>query len=97
MGSRGSVIPILLRQNKQDKNFTITDINMTRFNVTLDEATKFVYACIQKMEGNEIFIPKCSSYKILDVAKAINKKRKIDIIGLKIIKFKIFLRNIITK
>ena len=83
MGSRGSVIPILLRQNKQDKNFTITDINMTRFNVTLDEATKFVYACIQKMEGNEIFIPKCSSYKILDVAKAINKKRKIDIIGIR--------------
>ena len=83
MGSRGSVIPILLRQNQQNKNFTVTDKNMTRFNITLDQAVKFVDNCIQKMTGQEIFIPKCPSYKILDITKAINKNRKINIIGIR--------------
>ena len=49
---------------------------MTRFNITLDQAVKFVDNCIQKMTGQEIFIPKCPSYKILDITKAINKNRK---------------------
>lgn len=83
MGSRGSVIPILLRQNEQNQNFTVTDKNMTRFNITLDQAVKFVDNCIQKMTGQEIFIPKCPSYKILDITKAINKNRKINIIGIR--------------
>ena len=83
MGSRGSVIPILLRQNQQNKNFTVTDKNMTRFNITLDQAVKFVDNCIQKMTGQEIFIPKCPSYRILDLTNAISKNRKINIIGIR--------------
>ena len=83
MGSRGSVIPILLRQNEQNQNFTVTDKNMTRFNITLDQAVKFVDNCIQKMTGQEIFIPKCSSYRILDLTSAINKNRKINFIGVR--------------
>tara|TARA_X000000950_G_scaffold289548_1_gene415450 strand:- start:17155 stop:18141 length:987 start_codon:yes stop_codon:yes gene_type:complete len=83
MGSRGSVIPILLRQNRQNKNFTVTDKHMTRFNITLDQAVKFVNNCIQKMKGQEIFIPKCSSYRILDLTSAINKNRKINFIGIR--------------
>ena len=56
---------------------------MTRFNITLDQAVKFVDNCIQKMTGQEIFIPKCPSYRILDITKAINKNRKINIIGIR--------------
>ena len=56
---------------------------MTRFNITLDQAVKCVDNCIQKMTGQEIFIPKCPSYKILDITKAINKNRKINIIGIR--------------
>ena len=83
MGSRGSVIPILLKQNTNKEDFTITDKRMTRFNITLNEAVKFVNNCINKMQGKEIFIPKCPSYKILDVVNAINKNKKINYIGIR--------------
>ena len=83
MGSRGSVIPILLKQNKNLDYFTITDKRMTRFNITLDEAIKFVNNCISKMKGKEIFVPKSPSYKIMDLVKAINKNKKIKIIGIR--------------
>ena len=82
-GSRGSVIPILIRQNLDNKPFTIPDKNMTRFNITLNEAVKFVDSCINNMKGEEIFIPKCPSYKIMDVANAINQNKKIKIIGIR--------------
>lgn len=83
MGSRGSVIPILLYQNKFNKNFTITDQNMTRFSMTLNEAVNFVMKSIQSMKGKEIFIPKIPSYNILDIARSINSKKKIDYIGIR--------------
>ncbi len=83
MGSRGSVIPILINQNKQKKKFTITDERMTRFNISLNQAVLFVIKCISKMKGKEIFVPKCPSYKIMDVAKAINSKNKIKFIGIR--------------
>ena len=83
MGSRGSVIPILLNQNKLKKDFTITDKRMTRFNISLNEAVSFVMNCILKMKGKEIFVPKCPSYRIMDVAKAINPKAKIKFIGIR--------------
>ncbi len=83
MGSRGSVIPILLKQNLNNQNFTITDKRMTRFNITLNDAVKFVDKCINQMKGEEIFVPKCPSYKILDLVKAINKSRRLEIIGIR--------------
>ncbi len=83
MGSRGSVIPIFLNQEKNNKDFTITDNRMTRFNITIKEAVSFVMSCISNMKGKEIFIPKCPSYKITDVVKAINPKRRIKIIGIR--------------
>lgn len=83
MGSRGSVIPILLKQNKSKTNFTITDKRMTRFNITLNAAVKFVHHCILNMKGREIFVPKCPSYKIIDVAKAINMNKKFKLIGVR--------------
>jgi len=81
-GSRGSVIPIFLNQRKNNK-FEITDPNMTRFNITLDESLKFVFRCIKLSVGGEIFIPKIPSYKILDLAKVINEKAKIKFIGIR--------------
>ena len=82
LGSRGSVVPIFLKQNKVKDPFTITDNKMTRFNITLEEAVKFVINCLKNMKGGEIFVPKIPSYKILDVVKAINPK-KIKYIGLR--------------
>lgn len=83
LGSRGSVVPIFLRQKANNKNFTITDKRMTRFNITLNEAVMFVLNCIQKMKGGEIFVPKIPSYRILDLVKAISDKNKINYIGIR--------------
>ena len=82
LGSRGSVVPIFLKQKKQ-KFFTVTDKKMTRFNISLPEAADFVINCLKNMKGQEIFVPKIPSYKILDVVKAINPKPKIKIIGIR--------------
>jgi UDP-N-acetylglucosamine 4,6-dehydratase/5-epimerase len=82
LGSRGSVVPIFLKQKKQ-KFFTVTDKKMTRFNISLPEAADFVINCLKNMKGQEIFVPKIPSYKILDVVKAINPKPNIKIIGIR--------------
>ena len=55
---------------------------MTRFNITLDHAVKFVLNALKNMQGGEIFVPKLKSYKVKDVVKAIsNSKTKVNIIG----------------
>ena len=80
LGSRGSVIPLFL---KNQKNIKITDKEMTRFSITLDEGINFTLKCLKQMWGGEIFIPKIPSYKITDIAKAINPKIKPKIIGIR--------------
>ena len=82
MGSRGSVIPIFIKL-KHSNFLPITSKNMTRFNITLKEGVNFVIDCLGKMWGGEIFVPKIPSYRILDVAKAINPKARIKIMGLR--------------
>ncbi len=81
MSSRGSVIPFFQNLSTQKKPFTITDKLMTRFSLTLSESVKFSFMALSQMIGGEIFVPKVSSYKILDLAKAINPYAKIKIIG----------------
>ena len=82
MGSRGSVIPLF--QTFKDKSFLpITDKEMTRFNITLDEAIGFVLKSLKIMKGGEIFVPKIPSIKIIDLAKAMFPNKKIKIIGLR--------------
>ena len=83
MGSRGSVIPLFLKQKENNKFFTITDKFMTRFNITLKESVDFVLFCMNTMKGGEIFVPKIPSYKILDVLKAIKKNPKVKYIGIR--------------
>ena len=84
MGSRGSVIPLLIEQNmKKNLPFTITDKRMTRFNITLDEASDLVLNCLNSMKGEEVFVPKLPSYNIVTLAKAVNSQKKIRIIGIR--------------
>lgn len=79
-GSRGSVIPIFLK----NKNiFNITDKKMTRFSISLDESIKLVMWTIKNTIGGEIIVPKIPSYKIIELAKAINSKAKLKFIGLR--------------
>ena len=82
MMSRGSVIPEFFEQKKTGK-INITDINMTRFSITLKEGVNFVLESLERMWGGELFIPKIPSYKLIDLAKAIAPECKINIIGIR--------------
>lgn len=82
MGSRGSVIPLFLEQAKRN-NLNITDPKMTRFNITLEESVKLVIWSILNSYGSEIVVPKIPSYRILDIAKSISPRGKIEIIGIR--------------
>lgn len=82
MFSRGSVLPTFLKQ-KNEGRFTITDKNMTRFTLTLKQSVEIVMWALINSKGSEIFVPKIPSYKIIDVAKAINPNNKLKIIGLR--------------
>ena len=81
MNSRGSVMPLFLN-NKKNEIF-ITDKDMTRFTITVREGINFVFKVIKLTVGGEIFLPKTSSYKILDVAKACAPKAKIRFTGIR--------------
>jgi UDP-N-acetylglucosamine 4,6-dehydratase (inverting) len=82
MFSRGSIIPKLLK-DKSLGYFSITDPNMTRFNITLYESVNFVLNSLVLQKGGEIFVPKIPSYRLIDLCKAIDKKCKIKIIGMR--------------
>ncbi|MDD5738615.1 MAG: UDP-N-acetylglucosamine 4,6-dehydratase (inverting) [Candidatus Pacebacteria bacterium] len=80
VGSSGSVVPLFKEQAKTGK-ITITDENMTRFWITLEQGVEFVIKSIERMEGGEIFVPKIPSMKIMDLANLIAPKAKKEIIG----------------
>lgn len=82
MGSNGSVIPFFIKK-KADGVLPITDPNMTRFNITLDEGVSMVLHALENAEGGEIFVPKIPSYKITELAKAIGENCKQEIIGVR--------------
>ncbi len=82
VGSRGSVVPVFLKQRESGK-VTITDDRMTRFWLSLEQGVRFVISCIEQMEGGEVFVPKIPSMNVADLAKAIAPKAKIDIIGIR--------------
>ena len=81
-GSRGSVIPLFISQ--KNKNYlSITDKKMTRFSLSLKKSIDLIFWTIKNSVGGEIIIPKIPSYRILDLAKAINQNCKIKIIGIR--------------
>ena len=73
MGSNGSVIPFFIKK-KADGFLPITDSEMTRFNILLEEGVNMVLHALDKAWGGEIFVPKIPSYKITDLATAICDK-----------------------
>jgi FlaA1/EpsC-like NDP-sugar epimerase len=82
LGSRGSVLPLFMKQSKKNL-FTITDKEMTRFNITLKEGVEFVDWGINNNFGGEIFVPKIPSFKVTDLVKAIKPNARIKIIGIR--------------
>lgn len=76
-GSRGSVAPYFKDLLKKNLKISVTDENMTRFNITLDEGVAFVINSLKIMKGGEIFIPKLKSFKVMDLANSIASKENI--------------------
>lgn len=82
LGSNGSVVPYF-NKIKNSGVFPITHINMTRFNISLKEGVDMIFYAIENSLGGEIFIPKIPSYKITDVAKAIDSRCKTQVVGIR--------------
>jgi UDP-N-acetylglucosamine 4,6-dehydratase len=82
MGSRGSVIPFFLERKKTGV-LPITDPNMTRFNISLQDGVDMVLWALENAHGGEIFVPKIPSYRITDLAQAIGPDCEHPIVGIR--------------
>lgn len=82
MGSRGSVIPFFLNQRKTGV-LPITDPEMTRFNISLQEGVDMVLWALEKSIGGEIFVPKIPSFRITDLAQAIGPECSHPVVGIR--------------
>lgn len=71
MGSRGSVVPFFQGKIAAGEPLPITDIRMTRFWITLEQAVKFVVDSFDRMSGGELYVPRIPSMKIIDLVDAI--------------------------
>ena len=70
-------------KKRTEGKLPITDLSMTRFNISLQGGVEMVMHAIEYSWGGEIFIPKIPSYKITDIAKAIAPDCEIEIIGIR--------------
>lgn len=67
MGSRGSVIPFFKQQILENKKITVTDMNMTRFMMSLDQATNLTIKALKEAQGGEVFVLKMPVIKLKDL------------------------------
>lgn len=82
MGSNGSVMPFFLKK-RHEGVLPITEVNMTRFNISLQEGVDMVMHALEHAWGGEIFVPKIPSYKILDIAEAIGPECEKKVVGIR--------------
>ncbi len=73
MASRGSVIPLFVEQIKAGKPITVTDPNMTRFLMSLEEAVELVVFAFEKAHAGDIMVQKSPSSTVGDLAKALKE------------------------
>ena len=82
MGSNGSVIPFFMKK-KETGIIPITEANMTRFNISLEDGVDMVLHALDKSWGGELWVPKIPSYNIVELATAIAPNCKQEIIGIR--------------
>lgn len=71
MGSRGSVIPLFVKQAREGRAITVTDLSMTRFMMTLEQATRLTVQSLQLAKGGETFILKMPVIRLKDLAEVV--------------------------
>ncbi|MEM1125738.1 MAG: UDP-N-acetylglucosamine 4,6-dehydratase (inverting) [Bacteroidota bacterium] len=82
LGSRGSVVPLFLKK-RETGVLPVTDVRMTRFWITLDEAVAFVLQALETMQGGEVYIPRIPSMSMADLAHAIAPECRIEEVGIR--------------
>jgi UDP-N-acetylglucosamine 4,6-dehydratase/5-epimerase len=83
MGSRGSVIPFWQQLAQLGVPLPITDLRMTRFWISLEQAVEFVVDSLKLMQGGELYVPRIPSMKIIDLANAVAPGAAIEEIGMR--------------
>lgn len=71
LGSSGSVVPRFAELIRSKKNIEITNPEMTRFTITMEDALKFIVNSMQKSKGSDVFVPKLKAYNIMDLKDAL--------------------------
>lgn len=88
IGSRGSVIPLFINQILSENKVTVTNLEMSRFMMTVDQATRLTIKALKDARGGEIFVLKMPVIKLADLVKVITEetcaKHNIDIAKIKI-------------
>jgi UDP-N-acetylglucosamine 4,6-dehydratase/5-epimerase len=82
IGSRGSVVPLFAAQRASGR-VTVTDRAMTRFWIKLEQGVEFAIRAAERMRGGEIFVPKISSMRIMDLVQALAPGCQVDDIGIR--------------
>ena len=82
LGSRGSVLDFF-RQRRAEGVLPVTDLRMTRFWLTLDQAVGFVLRFLRELRRGEIFVPKLPSMRITDMARAVAPGCRLEEVGVR--------------
>lgn len=82
LGSAGSVVPFFQKQAATGE-LPITDPQMTRFIITLEQGVRFVMKAFELMEGGEVFVPKIPSTTVMEIARAIAPQCKTKVVGIR--------------
>jgi len=83
MGSRGSVIPYWKSLAEAGQPLPITDLRMTRFWISIEQAVQFVIDSLEIMNGGELYVPRIPSMRILDLASAVAPDAKLQEVGMR--------------
>ena len=73
LGSSGSVVPKFIKQIREKQKITITEPNMTRFSLTMNEALDFIIESAFLGKSSEVFVPKLKAYSIMDLKDALTE------------------------
>jgi len=79
MGSRGSIIPLFFKQSNENKKITVTNPEMTRFNITMDEALDLIIRSFDNPIPGQVLVPKLKAYRLQDVIDALKEITGINI------------------
>ena len=87
LGSRGSILPTFVNKIQKNEKIMITDPNMTRFNITMNQALDLIFRALENGNGGDVYVPKLKSYKVGDITEVIlellDSKQEIETMGIR--------------